>query len=157
MSSDTILQVRSVLIPLTDETLLLPNAVVAEVMNYTVPTARDDAADWLTGDLPWRGKQIPVISLEGMMGRVIQEPARRGRLIILNTLNGESRLPHIGLVAQAIPSLVQVTVESIAQGEVTDESLHPLIKQIVNINDKQALIPDLDELERRVLDEISKT
>lgn len=154
MKSAPVFQVRSVLIPLLEDTLLLPNVVVAEVMNLITPQTRQDMPDWFLGDIGWRGTSVPVVSFEGMMGQPIVEPAQRGRTIILNTINGEASLPHIGIVAQAIPSLVQVTVESIDLSDSSREPQSSLIKQTVTINDKQAIIPDLDELERLVMSSV---
>ncbi|MEN8178193.1 MAG: chemotaxis protein CheW [Pseudomonadota bacterium] len=131
--------------------VLLPNVVVAEVMNYSKPEVRQGVPEWLLGDLAWRGTSVPVVSIEGMMGDTVVEPVHRGRTIIMNTLNGEASLPHIGMVAQAIPSLLHVTSESIDSSDISD-NLGGLVKQAVMIDDKQAFIPDLDELERLVLD-----
>ena len=154
MSSAPLTEVRSVLIPLAESPLLLPNVVVAEVINYMRPDIRQGAPEWFLGDIAWRGTSVPVVSLEGLMGESIVEPGYRGRTIIMNTINGESLLPHIGIAAQAMPSLVRVTAESIQPSSMSEGSVS-LVRQVVNIADKQAFIPDLDELERLVLDFIT--
>ena len=48
----TVNEVRSVLIPLNTGRLLLPNVVVAEVMNYQRPEDRDDTPNWFLGIEP---------------------------------------------------------------------------------------------------------
>jgi chemosensory pili system protein ChpC len=151
MSSVPVVQIRSVLIPLEQKLLLLPNVVVAEVMNYAKPEIRQDSPEWFIGDIAWRGTSVPLISIEGLMGHAVVEPGHRGRTIIINTINGENLLPHIALVAHAIPSLVRVTSESVESSGLPEDRGH-LIKQAVLIDDQQAFIPDLDELEKLVLE-----
>ncbi|MDJ0805227.1 MAG: chemotaxis protein CheW [Gammaproteobacteria bacterium] len=151
MSSRRATEVRSVLLPLAQDQLLLPNVVVAEVMNYSEPKPKQETPVWLLGELAWRGTLVPVVSIEGLLGRTIGEPGFRSRLIILNTINGTASLPHIALIAHSIPTLIQVTAESIESVD-PPETPGGLIKQTVKIDDKTAYIPDLDELERLILD-----
>lgn len=150
MSRVPLVEIRSVLIPLLRNFLLIPNVVVAEVMNYSQPEIRQEAPDWFLGDIAWRGTSVPIVSMEGLMGDEIVEPGYRSRMIILNTINGESLLPHIGIVAHAIPSLVRVTSESIESPSLPVNQ-NGLIKQVVIVGDKEVYIPDLDELEKLVL------
>jgi chemosensory pili system protein ChpC len=144
-------QVSSVLIPLAKRLLLLPNVVVAEVINYSKPTVRKRAPEWFLGDIVWRGTSVPVISIDGLMGDLMIEPGRRGRIIVLNTINGENDLTHIGIVSQAIPSLVRVTSESISSLNSTHEN-PSLVTYAVEVEAKHAVIPDLDALEKIVVD-----
>jgi len=151
MSTAPLVEIRSVLIPLARNLLLLPNVVVAEVMNYSKPVARENAPDWFIGDIAWRGSSVPVVSIDHLMGHGAAQPGHRSRMIIMNTINGEKRLPHIGIVADAIPSLVRVTAESV-EASGSDADRERFVKQVLIINDQEALIPDLDELENLVVD-----
>lgn len=156
MSEEAVVsEIRSVLIPLDASRLLLPNAVVAEVMNYRRPESRENAPDWFLGVMAWRGTSVPVVSFEGLIGGSVVEPGYRGRTIVTNTLNGNKTIPHIGLVSKAIPSLVRVNEENITPSDLKSD-LGELIKESVNVNEGLALIPDLDELERRVLEIVSQ-
>lgn len=148
-------EIRSVLIPLNASRLLLPNAVVAEVMNFQRPVSSENTPDWYLGVLAWRGTSLPVVSIEGLMGGAVVEPGYRGRTIVTNTLNGNKTIPHIGLVSKAIPSLVRVNEENITPSEMKGD-LGGLIMESVTVNEELALIPDLDELERRVLEVVSQ-
>ena len=156
MSLAEITEVRCVLIPLVTSRLLLPNAVVAEVMDYQIPVPREQMPDWYLGDLVWRGTSVPVVSLEGMLGGSVAVPARRSRTLVLNTLNGNHALSHIGLITQALPTLVRVSLENLEPSKIRHD-LGNVISQSVNVNNSLALIPDLDELERQVLKVLSPT
>ncbi len=155
MSSAPLMEIRSVLIPIGQNLLLLPNVVVAEVMNYSKPDVRQDAPDWFLGDIAWRGTTVPVVSMEGLMGTKVIEPGYRSRTIILNTINGDSLLPHIGIVAHAIPSLVRISSKSIESSSSSVDQ-NSLVKQAVLIDDQEAFIPDLDELEKFVRDYLAE-
>lgn len=150
MREDAVTEVRSVLIPLAENRLLLPNVVVAEVMDYQKPEARDNTPEWFIGDLSWRGTRVPVVSIEALMNGSVVTPGRRGRTIVTNTLNGEKSLPYIAIFSHAMPSLVRVTADNI-QPYTLEVDLGVLIKQAVRINGSPALVPNLDELERQVL------
>lgn len=147
-------EVRCVLIPLATSSLLLPNAVVAEVTDFQPPAPRKKMPEWFLGDLAWRGKTIPVVSIERMMGGAVAAAQKRSRILVLNTLNGVRSLSHLGLISQSIPTLVRVRKENLEPSKVTTE-FGNLIKQPVAVNASLALIPDLDELERWVLEVVS--
>lgn len=156
MNQAVVKEVRSVIIPLHQRQVLLPNATVAEVMSYQQPEyAGDELPEWFLGHLAWRGVMIPVISYEGMLGEEIVAPGYRGRILILNALSGHERLSHIGMAVHAIPSLVRVSADNVVPVEADAEEPQPLIKQRVELDLSAAVIPDLDEIERQVLDVIN--
>ncbi len=156
MSQLRVNDVRSVLIPLADRQLLLPNAVVAEVLGYQSPVPVEDVPDWFLGHIVWRGIMIPVISFEGMLGKEAVTPGHRGRIAIMNALNHHPRYAHFGLVVQAIPSLVRVSVDNVMPVPSQDESGEGVIRQAVELDMSPAFIPDLDGIEQR-LSEVLET
>jgi len=149
-------EVRSVLIPLGDRQLLLPNAVVAEVMGYQPPVPVEDVPEWFLGHMVWRGIMIPVVSFEAMLGNPVVTPGHRGRIAIMNCLNHHPRFSHFGLVVQAIPSLVRVTAENVLPVATQDAGSDGVIRQAVELDMSPALIPDLDNIEQR-LNEVMET
>jgi chemosensory pili system protein ChpC len=155
MNESVTTEVRSVLIPLAASRLLLPNAVVAEVIDYQAPERRDGVPDWYLGDISWRGLSLPVVSFEALMGGEYVVPASRGRCIVLNTMSGRASLTHIVIVSQAIPSLVRVTAEAVSSPDIQSD-MGDVVERMVNVNDSLALIPNLDRLEQRVLEAGSK-
>ena len=156
MNQTEVTEVRCVLIPLATSQLLLPNALVAEVMDVNAPVPREHMPDWYLGDLVWRRASVPVVSIEGMLGGTVVLPTRNSRTLVLNTLNGNQALTHICLITQALPTLVKVTLENLQPSKIRND-LGLLINQSVTVNNSMALIPDLDELERRVLETLAQT
>jgi chemosensory pili system protein ChpC len=141
--------VHSLLLPLNKELLLLPNAAVAEVIAYSEPEQLNGAPDWLLGMMSWRERRIPLISFESISDGEPGRSHKNCRIAILNTLNGNDRVPYIAVLMQGLPSLQVVRPNSI---QYTDKPSAPRqsIKAYVNLNGVAALIPDLDELEKRI-------
>ena len=133
-------------IPLKDLNLLLPNAAVAEVIGYAEAEPIEGAPPWLLGRLSWRDRAVPLISFESAMG--VENVSAGNRIAILNTLNSNSRVPYIGIILQDIPSLLRVKQESI-ESRTTDQELQS-VSAYVTVAGGSYVIPDLDELEKRV-------
>ncbi|MCG7992254.1 MAG: chemotaxis protein CheW [Candidatus Thiodiazotropha lotti] len=157
MSHAVVKEVRSVLIPLHERQILLPNATVAEVMGYQQPEyAGDELPEWFLGHLAWRGVMIPVVSYEGLLGEPVVEPGFRGRILILNALGEHERISHIGMAVHAIPSLVRVSADNVVPVNPELDEPQPLIRQHVELDMSPAVIPDMDEIERQVLSVIEE-
>ena len=144
-------EIRSVLVPLSGIQILLPSSTIAEVVNYHPPQAIDGAPRWLKGYLAWRGEIIPLVALEPLMGLVENLPGHRARIAVCNTLGGNSRLPYIAVVAQSIPHLVRVTGASISAVR-EGQAANPLVLEKVLVQGEDALIPDLDALEQKIVE-----
>jgi chemosensory pili system protein ChpC len=144
-------EIRSVLIPLQQGQLLLPNALVAEVVGFQPPEPLADAPDWLLGQVEWRQQRVPLVSFERVMGLPAEAAGggRRARLAICYALGGNPRLPYIALLAHSIPRLVKVSEENVAAATELQE-LGPEVLRQVEINGEPALIPDMDYVEAQV-------
>lgn len=143
-------EVRSVLIPLQQGQLLLPNALVAEVVAYQPPKPLADAPEWLLGQVEWRQQSVPLVSYERVIGQSAEAAGgRRARLAICYALGGDSRCPYIALLAHSIPRLVRVSEGNIALAEEPQELGVQVLRQ-VEVNGEPALIPDLDAIEAQV-------
>lgn len=140
-------EVRGVLIPVGENSLLLPNAVVAEVIDYRDPAGPVDVenAAWLLGSVTWRQRKLPLVAFEGLLGGSFSLP-RRARIAICHALDPNAEHAFIGIVSGGIPRLVRVQesgIETLALGQ--DYESRPVLAR-VRMNDVMALIPDLDQL-----------
>ena len=140
--------VHCLLIPLHEETMLLPNAAVAEVIAYSEPETIPDAPDWLMGWLAWRDRKVPLISFEAASGRVIPDDFQGSRIAVLNTLNSNPRVPYIALLIQDIPKLHLVQPDSITERD--DAEPRQSVAGQLLADGEPVLVPDLDDLELRV-------
>lgn len=151
LPSGHVTAIHCLMIPISNEILLLPNASIAEVIGYQEPDKDKDAPDWLLGRIIWRDYRLPVVSFEHAVSGGSGASARKGsRIAILNTLNGNSKLPYIGLLTQGIPHL-QVVQEKNIIPNTQGDSKSRFVKEYVLVNGEPAAIPDIDELEKRIL------
>lgn len=135
-------------IPLHNEVALLPNAAIAEIVAYSEPDAMEDAPVWLLGFVNWREKRVPLISFEAASGKGVEAAKKNSRVAILNTLNGNASLPYVGLLSQGIPSLALVQESGIEEQEGGEGRAS--ISAVVKLGGVEALVPDIDDLERRI-------
>lgn len=140
--------VHCLLIPLLEETMLLPNAAVAEVISYAEPETIPDAPDWLRGWLSWRDRKVPLISFEIASGRNVPADLEGSRIAVLNTLNGNPRVPYIGVIIQGLPRLHLVQPDAITARN--DAEPRQSVEGQFVADGEPVLVPDIDDLEMRV-------
>lgn len=146
--------VHCLMIPLSTDILLLPNAAVAEVSTYRQPRQLDAMPDWYLGQLDWRDYDIPVIAFEVLNGDVAGTPStnRNSRIAILNTLNGNMRLPYIGLLTQGIPRLQVIQSKTLEANSAAANRHRLCVSEFVLVNGEPVTVPDLDAIEKQILE-----
>ncbi len=139
------------LIPLQGKQLLLPNVSVAELVAWQPPVPLEQAPDWLLGQFRWREQTLPLVSFERCNGEQgdSSSGSAQERVVILNGIGGDARLPFIGLLVQGIPRSIRLSPR-----ELVPLSGHQgtLEKMRVQASGEEAVIPDLDLLERLLLE-----
>jgi chemosensory pili system protein ChpC len=144
-----IAEIRTIMAPLTDGYVVLPNSAVAEVLAYSAPEPFKASPIWLLGEIAWHGWQVPVISYE----QLIDENAghistSRARILIIKTLGESTQVNYIGLVIQGLPKLKKVTAESLIEKQT--EGLAGTLFSEVFIDNQIAMIPELANLTHTV-------
>ncbi len=144
--------IRCLSIPLNGSTLLLPNTAVAEVTEFGEPTPLTNGPGWLLGLLRWRGISIPVLAMESLVATAnIPSSGTPAKVVVCNTLNGNSKLPFIAMAASGIPRLTWVREEALDEGEKRETGDHSAVLRNVKMPDGEGIIPDLDLLEQMLL------
>lgn len=145
MSDEVAKEIRSVLISLHESSLLLPNASVAEVIDYRLPKAIPNAPDWLIGSVTWRQTSLPVVQVETLLGKTVEKPGVRQRIAVCHALNADARFPYIGVVSQGIPRLVRLREEHVEVVESVDDTSP--VYAYLNVEGESAFIPNLSYIE----------
>jgi len=148
---ETILDtIHSLVIPVGGDPLLLPNAAVAEITAYAAAQTVDEAPEWLSGLFEWRGVKVPLIDFERMCDEQ-DSPGSFERVAVFNSLGGNIRLPFFAIATQGIPRLLKVndSILTATPGEIEEQG--PVRKSVM-INGEPARIPDLDKMEKRLLE-----
>ncbi len=144
----------AVLLPLAEQNLLVPAAVVAEVVDYVQPEPQPEHSwpAWVLGKFSWHRQMLPLVSVQAAMGLPIAPvQGRRARIVVLHTLGGDAGLPRYAVLVTDTPRVISVWPEFIhaATASPADE---PYVRQRVSLPDAEsAIIPDLDALQEAVL------
>lgn len=148
VTQDGIREVASLLIPLNDKQLLLPNVTVAEIIPYRVPTVISDNTGWLLGQLEWRNIHIPVISYE-LMNNTAAPSVEGARLAVINGTGVAQNIPFYAILIQGIPKLAHVKEDDIVSVEAMHSGSYD--QMTVNLEGEQATIPNLEMIENELL------
>lgn len=143
-------QLYCALIALVDDTLLLPNATVAETVGQETFTAADSEAPWVAGQLVWNQRNLAVMRFETVNGAAASPLARRSRLVVLQGFNALVEAPPLVLVAQGYPHLITVTRDAISPLPLRPSDNPACVLARVRLGNSEALIPDLDHLQQLV-------
>lgn len=142
-------EVSCLLIPMADLPLLLPNVSVAEIITGQISPNTDTPA-WHLGTINWRSIPIPVVSIEVLNNQPVHVHSHFFRLAVVNSYRGDERLPFYAIAVGGIPGLVRVMSADLdAQ---SDQSL-PGERMRVLVGGQHAVIPNLDYIERKLLNE----
>jgi chemosensory pili system protein ChpC len=144
------LVVRCLVLPLNNVSLLVPNTLVAEVIDYKATESAGQTPEWLTGMLPWRGQSVPVISFERLIGRQASLINEGRRYVICNTINPESRVPFIALEVQGIPHLMLVKNEMLEHDSRSHQA-EPAVLAHLRLNEESVLVPNMEVLEKMLV------
>ena len=142
-------QVRTLLTPLTSGHILLPNSVVAEILEYSTPEPFKKAPPWLLGEMAWHGWQVPVVSFLKLINKRSQDSVtKKSRILIIKTLGESTQLNYIGLVIQGLPKIKAVSAETLIETKLDVKSR--VIFSEVTVDETPAFIPEIAVLTQLV-------
>jgi chemosensory pili system protein ChpC len=150
-------ELYSLLVPLSEDRLIVPRACVAEVVRYSEPEHAVGAPNWLLGTVGWSGRELPIISFEGAKGDDIPDITSRTRIVVFYASAERLKVGYFGLLTQGFPQLVRVN-EEVLKLESTDgwPEAAPILCRVRMINE-YPLIPNLERLEDMLADELAQT
>ena len=138
-------KIRSLWVPLRGMNLLLPNMAVTEISSYRVPEPIPNTPEWLLGTVKWGNEEIMAISLEAICGVRVPSNPVFSRLMIVNSVRRDSPIRNYAIVTAGLPGLIQFGYDTAEEySDFEDESL----KCMVRIGNEEAIIPDLDYLQK---------
>ena len=153
MSDDT-QELYSLLVPLSEDRLIVPRACVVEVVRFTKPDTEVGAHSWMLGTVNWNGRDLPVASFEGALGKEVPVATGRTRIVVFYATTGQLKSGYFGVLTQGFPQLVRVNkdVLQLDAAEGWPETA-PVLCRVKMINEFP-LIPDLERLENMLADEL---
>lgn len=147
-------ELYSLLVPLSEDRLIVPRACVVEVVRFSKPDNEPGAHSWMLGTVNWNGRDLPVASFEGALGKEVPAVTGRTRIVVFYAISGRLKSGYFGLLTQGFPQLVRVNkdVLHLNATEGWPESA-PVLCRVKMINEFP-LIPDLERLENMLADEL---
>jgi chemosensory pili system protein ChpC len=144
------ISVRCLLMPFHGINVLMPNTAVAEVIAYEEPRGIGQGPGWLKGFLSWRGRSVPVVSFEKIIGLAEGGVATHAQLIIFNSLGNSGAIPFIAMIAQGLPRLMALKDSNLhyLPGEQKSE---PGVYARLLVDSNPAVVPDLEIIEKMLL------
>ena len=140
-------ELYSLLVPLSEERLIVPRACVVEVVRFASPDHEAGAHKWMMGTVNWNGRELPVVSFEGMLGKDVPAATGRTRIVVFYSSTGKLKTGYFGILTQGFPQLVRVNKDVLdlhtTEGWPEDA---PVLCRVKMINEFP-LIPDLEKLE----------
>ena len=152
--SDETQELYSLLVPLAEDRLIVPRACVVEVVRFTQPDTEAGAHSWMLGNVSWNGRDLPVASFEGALGKEVPVATGRTRIVVFYATSGQLKTGYFGVLTQGFPQLVRVN-KDVLQLDATDgwpESA-PVLCRVKMINEFP-LVPDLERLESMLAEEL---
>lgn len=142
-------ELYAVLVSLTSDTLLLPNAAVAEVISADgLEPPPDGAAPWLVGRISYNSRQLMVVRFEVLNGGTAAEDTRRTRLAILQPVSSVLRSGQYAVVCQGYPHLVTLNRPALRKEALVPGDNEEAVLTRVSIANTNALIPNLEKIEQ---------
>ena len=147
-------ELYSLLVPLSEDRLIVPRACVAEVVRFSQTEKLEGSHDWMLGTVNWNGRPLPVVSFEGALGRETPVTTGRTRVVVFYANTGQLKGGFFGILTQGFPQLVRVNrdVLKLEAKDGWDENA-PVLCRVRMINEFP-LIPNLEALEAMLAKEM---
>jgi chemosensory pili system protein ChpC len=104
----------------------------------------------LLGRIRWRGWQLPLIAFARLSGIAEEKGGLGSKVIILKALGGNAKSPFFALLTQGFPRLVTVARGALVAQEEGESSLPTGVRARVLLNEDDALLPDLEQIENLI-------
>ncbi|MCH7829350.1 MAG: chemotaxis protein CheW [Proteobacteria bacterium] len=140
-------ELYSLLVPLSEDRLIVPRACVAEVVRLSQLERLEGAHSWMLGTVNWNGRPLQVISFEGALGKEVPVTTGRTRVVVFYAITGKLKAGHFGIVTQGFPQLVRVNPDVLKLEAKDDWPEDVPVHCRVRMINEFPLIPDLEKIE----------
>lgn len=142
-------ELYAVLVSLSSDTLLLPNAAVAEVISAErIDPPPAGSPPWLVGRATYNNRQLSVVRFETLNGSTANADTKRTRLAVIQPLTGQLRTGQYAIVCQGYPHLVTLNRTALRKEALVSTDKDEMVFTRVSIANTSALVPNLEEIER---------
>jgi chemosensory pili system protein ChpC len=141
------------LVPLSEDRVLVPRSCVTEVINYQAPTPMEGAPAWYLGTVAWGGRRVPLVSFEAACGRPPPRTSGRTRIVVMQGITSHTAGGHFAVLTQGFPQLVRVGADVLQADDTRSFGERgPVVCQVRMMNE-YPLLPDFERLEEMINEE----
>jgi len=145
-------QLKCVILTMRRENVILPNALVAEIISVKDVDSSGDHPDWYLGKMKWRGEDIPLLSFEAAGGDTVSGINLNTQAVVLYAVGKGDQIaehPYVGLVMSGVPHVTHFSRHQIITDTQANHD-HPMIAQKVRINGASVSVLDVDHMAEMV-------
>ena len=144
---------KCIILTLKKENVLIPGALVAEILSVENIQKIPDSPHWFVGKIKWRGEDIPLVSFEAVSEQSEVVLNRSTQVAVLYALNDDTELasPYIGLMITGVPHVNRFSADQLK----TDEEVsveHSMVAQRIKVNGVSMSILDIDAMELMIVE-----
>lgn len=143
-------QLYAVLIGLRNDTLLLPNVGVIEVISREGLQTRANAPAWFAGTIDWQGSELPVIRFEVLAGAAADSVGRRARVAVVNGVSRQLPGGRFGVLCEGYPHLVTLNRAALRPAAAREQDRAEFVLARVRVASTEAAIPNLQRIEQEL-------
>jgi chemosensory pili system protein ChpC len=140
--------IKCVILTLRKENVIVPNALVAEIVSVKDIEKKGTTPNWFLGNMKWRGSDVPLLSFEAAGGSASAKVNLNTQAVILYGVGKGEEVkenPYLALVMSGVPHVSHFKREQIkTDSEAMDD--HPMVAQRVRINGASVSILDVDAM-----------
>lgn len=140
--------IKCVILTLKKQNVLVPNALVAEIVSVKDIESSQNTPSWYVGDMKWHDSDIPLLSFEASGGEAISRVNLNTQAVVLLAVgdSGEiSEKPYLALVMSGVPHVSEFSRDQMTT-DVDAVEDHPMVAQKVRINGASVSILDVDAM-----------
>ncbi len=143
-------QLKSMLIPLQSIEILLPYSTVSEVIASQPISSIQDMPSWILGRIHWRQQEVFLISYEAALQiESVNQNMVEKKILVIKALGNDADFKFLALLIDGMPNLVSASSDNLTDAA-DNEVLNPLISRRVCVNSREAVIPNIEEIELNV-------
>ena len=140
-------EIRGIMIPAAkDKKVLLPNAIIAEVVSCNSITDIANTPDWLLGNFNWRGYDIPVICYVTLSTGKKPDIDRVRRVAVIKALGDIESMPYFAMIVDGVPRLQLITQGDLQVHEAEGNESNAIASK-VTIHEDMSEIPNIRFIE----------
>jgi chemosensory pili system protein ChpC len=141
------------LVPLSEDRVLVPRSCVTEVINYQAPTPMEGAPAWYLGTVAWGGRRVPLVSFEAACGRQPPRTSGRTRIVVMQGITSHTAGGHFAVLTQGFPQLVRVAADVLQADDTRSFGDRGPVACQVRMLSEYPLLPDFERLEEMISEE----